>query len=338
MFNKPLLPCLLAMLCSLSSTVAADTLDSVQQRGHLKCGVTTGVPGFSMPNTRGEWNGLDVDLCRAIAAATLGDASKTKFVPLTTKERFTALQSGEVDVLTRNTTWNQTRDSQLGLNFAGINFYDGQGFMVMKDLGVTRLDQMDGATICIQSATTSEQNLADYFRFKEMSYKTVVFETNAQALQGFEARRCDLFTTDTSQLYGHRLTMQAPAEAMILPEIISKEPLGPVVRQGDDRWFRVVKWTHNAMINAEELGVTAANAETMKQSQNPDIRRLLGVEGPRGKGLDLPRDWVYQVITQVGNYGESFERNLGQRSPLKIARGLNALWVDGGLHYAPPIR
>lgn len=322
-----------------SGHVLADvTLDAVKARGVLQCGVSTGLPGFSNPDDKGNWKGLDVDMCRAVAAAVLGDATKVKYIPLTAKERFTALQSGEIDLLPRNTTWTQTRDTQLGLNFAGVNYYDGQGFMVSKDLGVKSAKELDGAAVCIQAGTTTELNLADYFRLNGMSYAPVVFDTSDQTVKGFEAGRCDVLTSDQSQLYALRIKLEKPDSAMVLPEVISKEPLGPVVRQGDDQWFNIVKWTHNALLNAEELGVTSANVDEMKKSKNPNVRRLIGLEGPKGKGLGLNDDWAYQVIKQIGNYGESFDRNVGAGSPLKVSRGINALWTDGGLQYAPPMR
>ncbi len=322
----------------LAQSVQADTLKAVQERGHLQCGVSTGIPGFSNPDDKGNWQGLDADLCRAVAAAVLGAAGKVKYIPLTAKERFTALQSGEIDVLFRNTTWTQTRDTLLGLNFAGVNYYDGQGFMVKKELGVKSALELDGAAVCIAAGTTTELNLADYFRAKNMEYTPIVFDTADQTARGFDSGRCDVLTSDQSQLYALRIQLARPQSAVVLPEIISKEPLGPVVRQGDDQWFNIVKWTLFAMLNAEELGVTAANAEQQKRSRNPNVRRLLGVEGPRGKGLGLSDDWSYQVIRQVGNYGESFARNVGAGSALKVERGINALWRDGGLQYAPPMR
>lgn len=321
-----------------AAAYAEGTLESVKSRGFVQCGVGTGLPGFSIPDEKGNWTGLDVDVCRAVAAATVGDATKVKFIPLTAKERFTALQSGEIDVLSRNTTWTQTRDTQLGLNFAGVSYYDGQGFMVSKKLGVSSAAELDGAAVCIQSGTTTELNMSDYFRELGMTFTPVVFDTSDQTAKGFEAGRCDVLTSDQSQLYALRIKLANPSDAMVLPEIISKEPLGPVVRQGDDQWFNVVKWSYNAMLNAEELGITSANADDMKASSNPNIRRLLGLEGPRGKGLGLSDDWGYQIVKQVGNYGEVFERNVGKGSPLGIARGVNALWKNGGLQYAPPMR
>jgi general L-amino acid transport system substrate-binding protein len=317
---------------------AGATLDAVKQRGFVQCGVNTGLPGFSNADEKGNWTGLDVDVCRAVAAAIFGGADKVRFTPLTAKERLTAVQSGEVDLLSRNTTWTLTRDTSLGIHFTGVTYYDGQGFMVSKALGVSSARELDGAAVCILAGTTTELNLADYFRTHGMTYDPVVFDTADQTARGFEAGRCDVLTSDQSQLYGLRIKLAEPDKAMVLPEVISKEPLGPAVRQGNDDWFNIVRWTLYALINAEELGVTSGNVDEMKSSSNPEVRRLLGLEGIKGSGLGLPDDWAYQIIKQVGNYGEIFERNVGAGSPLKIERGLNALWKDGGLQYAPPIR
>jgi general L-amino acid transport system substrate-binding protein len=317
---------------------ASETLDAVKSKGFVQCGVSTGLPGFSNPDEKGNWQGMDVDVCRAVAAAVLADASKVKYIPLTAKERFTALQSGEIDILSRNTTWTQTRDTTLGLNFAGVNYYDGQGFMVSKSLGVKSALELDGAAVCIQSGTTTELNLSDYFRENKMSFSPVVFDTSDQTVKGFEAGRCDVLTSDQSQLYALRIKLADPNSAMVLPEVISKEPLGPVVRQGDDQWFNIVKWSLNAMINAEEMGLNSANIDKMKDSTNPSVRRFVGLDGPKGSGMELPDDWGYQIVKQVGSYGEVFERNVGEGSPLKIARGVNALWSKGGFLYAPPMR
>jgi len=321
---------LTSALALAANTVSADTLDSVKSKGFLQCGVSTGLPGFSNADKSGNWKGLDVDVCRAVAAATLGDANKVKFTPLTAKERFTALQSGEIDLLSRNTTWTLTRDASLGLNFAGVNYYDGQGFMVSKNLGVKSALELDGAAVCLQAGTTTELNLADYFRENGMKYKAITYDTSDATVKGFEAGRCDVLTSDQSQLYALRIKLKDPKSAIVLPEVISKEPLGPVVRQGDDKW-----WSLFAMVNAEEMGVTSKNVDSMKSSKNPGIARLLGGQGEK---LGLSDDWAYNIIKQVGNYGESFERNVGMGSPLKISRGLNALWKKGGLQYAPPIR
>jgi len=316
----------------------AITLQVVQKRGELLCGVSTGIPGFSNPDKNGNWTGFDVDMCRAVAAATLGDASKITLIPLTAKERLTALQAGEVDMLSSNATWTMTRDTALGLHFAGINYYDGQGFMTLKSLGIKSALELNGAAICVQSGTTTALNLADYFKENKMEYKPISFDTSDQTIRAFRGGRCDVLTSDQSHLYALRVKLVNPEDAVILPEVISKEPLGPVVRQGDDAWFNIVKWTLFAMINAEENGVNAGNVDEMLESTNPDVLRLLGVEGIKGKGLGLEDDWAYQIVKQVGNYGEVFERNVGQGSPLKIDRGLNALWNRGGIQYAPPVR
>jgi general L-amino acid transport system substrate-binding protein len=274
-----------------------------------------------------------------VAAAVFGDAGKVKYVSLTAKERFTALQSGEVDILSRNTTWTLTRDASLGLTFAGTNYYDGQGFLVNKSLGVKSAKELDGAAICIQSGTTTELNVADYFRANGgMKYTPVVFDTSDQTVKGFESGRCDVLTSDQSQLYALKIKLSKPDEAVVLPEVISKEPLGPVVRQGDDQWFKIVRWSMFAMINAEEAGLTTANVDSMLKSDNPDVRRLLGLEEPKGNVLGLDDKWAYNIVKQVGSYGEVFDRNVGSGSPLKIERGINALWNKGGFMYAPPIR
>ena len=329
-----------AALVAVASTgaYAGATLDAVKSKGYLQCGVTTGLPGFSSPDDKGNWTGIDVDTCRAVAAAVFGDASKVKFSPLTAKERFTALQSGEIDMLSRNTTWTLTRDSSLGINFAGVNYYDGQGFLVTKSLGVKSALELDGASFCIQAGTTTELNLADYFRANTTSYTPITFDKSDETVKAFEAGRCDALTSDQSQLYALRIQLKDPGGAIVLPEVISKEPLGPVVRQGDDEWFNIVRWSLFAMLNAEELGITSANVDQMKSSKDPNVRRLLGLEGIKGDGLNLSADWAYNIVKQLGNYGEMFERNVGMGSALKISRGLNALWNKGGIQYAPPIR
>lgn len=332
-----LITAMVTLFVSVSVTQAI-TLQEVQRRGELLCGVSTGIPGFSNPDEKGTWAGFDVDLCRAVAAATLGDASKIKVIPLAAKERLTAVQSGEVDMLSSNATWTLTRDTALGLHFAGINYYDGQGFMALKNLGVKSALDLNGLTICLQSGTTTALNLTDYFKENNMEYKAIAFDTSDQTVRAFKAGRCDVLTSDQSQLYALRIKLENPENAVVLPEVISKEPLGPVVRQGDDAWFNIVRWTLFAMINAEENGVSTANVDEMKKSTNPKVLRLLGMEGLKGKGLGLNDDWAYQVIKQVGNYGEVFERNVGRESPLKIDRGLNALWNKGGILYAPPFR
>jgi general L-amino acid transport system substrate-binding protein len=334
----PLFALLAAALLATASASPGATLESVQGRGKLLCGVNTGLPGFSSVDQNGNWTGLDVDFCRAVAAATLGDADKVELKPLTAKERFTALQSGEIDLLSRNTTWTLGRDTAQGLNFTGVIYYDGQGFMVSKSLGVKSARELDGAAVCILAGTTTELNLADYFRTHGMQYEPVVFDTADQTSRGFETGRCDVLTSDQSQLYGLRIKLAEPDKAAVLPEVISKEPLGPAVRQGDDAWFNIVRWTLFALVNAEELGVTSDNVDTMKSSSNPEVRRLLGAEGGADSGLGLAPDWVAGVIKQVGNYGEVFRRNVGADSPLQIERGLNALWNNGGLQYAPPFR
>jgi general L-amino acid transport system substrate-binding protein len=310
----------------------------VKQRGILNCGANGTLAGFGLPDAQGNWTGLDVEFCRAVAAAIFDDATRVKFVPLTAKDRFTALQSGEVDLLARNTTWTSSRDTSLGLNFTGINYYDGQGFMVRKSLKLNSALELNDAAICVQQGTTTELNLADYFRANKMRLKTVTFASANEAIKAYDAGRCDSYTTDASGLYAERMRVTAPNDHVVLPEIISKEPLGPSVRQGDEQWFDIVKWVHFAMINAEELNVTKANVDDMMKSENPEIRRLLGSEGKHGEGLGLTNDWAYRIVKHVGNYGEIFERNVGQGSPLKITRGLNALWSKGGLQYAPPVR
>jgi general L-amino acid transport system substrate-binding protein len=327
-----------ALGLSVQAASAQATLNTVKQRGVLQCGSNTGLAGFGLPDAQGNWTGLDVEFCRAIAAAIFNDPTKVKFIPLTAKDRFTALQSGEVDVLSRNTTWTSSRDTQLGLNFAAINYFDGQGFLARKALKVNSALELNDAAICVQQGTTTELNLADYFRANKMKLKTVTFASSDEAVKAYDAGRCDAFTTDASGLYAERLRLVNPNDHIVLPEVISKEPLGPVVRHGDDQWFDIVKWTHFAMVGAEELGVTKANVDDMKKSDNPDIKRLLGTEGKHGEALGLSNDWAYQIIKHVGNYGESFERTVGQASPLKIARGLNGQWTKGGLQYAPPIR
>ncbi len=326
----------------LGATVAnADTLSDVKAKGFVQCGVNgSNLAGFGAQDSSGNWAGLDIDVCKAVAAAVFGDATKVKYTPLSAKDRFPALQSGEVDVLARNTTWSISRDTQLGFDFRPVNYYDGQGFMVRKELGVKSALELSGASVCVQSGTTTELNLADYFRSNNMDFKPVVFEAQDEADAAYNAGRCDAYTTDASGLYSIRLKMTNPDDHIVLPEIISKEPLGPAVRQNDSRWFDIVSWSFYAMVAAEEFGITQANLEEMKGSANPDIKRFLGEEADSTIGADLgvPKDWAFQIIKAVGNYGESFERNVGQGSSLKIERGLNALWTKGGLQYAPPIR
>ena len=321
------------------SAASAGTLDDVKSKGFIQCGVSQGLIGFSNPDDKNNWNGLDVDFCRAVAGAVFGDGQKVKFTPLSAKERFTALQSGEIDILSRNTTWTMSRDTSLGLVFAGVTYYDGQGFMVKKSLGVDSALKLDGASVCTQTGTTTELNLADYFRANNMKYEVVAFEKADEVIQAYDSGRCDVFTTDQSGLYAERLKLKNPDENVVLPEIISKEPLGPVVRQGDDAWFNVVKWTYYALLNAEEAGVTSANvADMMANSTDPGVRRLLGVEGDYGKAIGLENGWAANAIKAVGNYGEIFDRNVGPDTNLKISRGINALWNKGGIQYAPPVR
>lgn len=327
---------LASVLVAGSIAVQAGTLADVLDRGELHCGVTTGVTGFSAPDSAGNWSGIDVDGCRSVAAAVFGDASKVKYVPLTAKERFTALQSGEIDVLYRNTTWTMQRDASLGLNFAGVNYYDGQGFMVMKSLGVSDAMELDGASVCIQAGTTTELNLADWAGANGISYDSVVVETSQQSLDGFLAGRCDVLTSDVSQLASLRAAMDNPGDAVVLGNVISKEPLGPVVRQGDDEWFNIVKWTLIAMIQAEESGVTSENIDTV--TTNPTIERLAGRSSQTHEYLHLSPSWSYDIIKQVGNYGESFERNIGVNTPIGLSRGPNELWTKGGILYAPAFR
>ena len=318
--------------------VSAQTLKAVKDRGMLNCGANGTLAGFGLPDAQGKWTGLDVDFCRAIAAAVLNDANKVKYVPLSAKDRFTALQSGEVDVLARNTTWTSSRDTSLGLNFVGVNYYDGQGFMARKSLKVNSALELNGASVCVQQGTTTELNLADYFRANKMQLKSVTFATANEAVKAYDAGRCDAYTTDASALYAERLRVTNPDDHVILPEIISKEPLGPVVRHGDDQWYDIVKWTLFAMIDAEELNISSKTLDEAMKSPNPEIKRFVGTEGNYGEQLGLTKDWAVRIVKQVGNYGESFERNVGMGSPLKIERGLNKLWTKGGIQYAPPIR
>jgi len=315
------------------------TLAQVQAKGFVQCGVSQGLPGFSNADDSGNWTGLDVDLCRAVAAAVFGDASKVKFSPLSAKQRFTALSSGEIDILSRNTTWTMTRDTQLGLNFAGVNYYDGQGMMVPTALGATSALELDGANICTNTGTTTELNITDYFRANNMSFNLVAFEKADEVVAAYDAGRCDVYTTDRSGLAAQRGKLTNPDAHVVLPEIISKEPLGPVVRQGDDQWFNIVRWSLNAMINAEEMGINSGNVNATQYNQvSPGVARLVGKEGNFGEELGLSNDWAYNIIKQVGNYGESYEKHVGENTPLKLARGVNALWSNGGILYAPPIR
>ncbi len=331
-----------AMIGAAGAAHAGKDLDAVKARGQLVCGINTGVAGFAQQDDKGKWTGLDVDVCRAVAATLFGDSEKVKYVPTTAQQRFTALQSGEVDVLSRNTTYTLTRDTALGLEFTGINYYDGQGFMVPKKLGVKSAKELNGATVCVQPGTTTELNLADYFRANKMTFKPVVIEKVEEIRAAFYAGRCDVYTTDASGLYSTRAANTPPPakpdDFVILPEIISKEPLGPAVRQGDNQFADIVRWAFYAMVEAEEHGITSKNVDEMLKSENPSIKRILGVTPGMGKALGVDEKWVYNIVKQVGNYGESFERNVGMGSPLKIERGLNALWTNGGLQYSPPIR
>ncbi len=319
---------------------SAATLDDVKARGSLNCGVTTGLVGFAAPNAEGVWEGFDVGVCRAVAAAIFGDPTAVEFVPTTGQTRFTALASGEIDLLARNTTWTMSRDVDLKFEFVGVNYYDGQGFMVPKALGVTSAKDLDGATVCIQTGTTTELNLADFFRTNNISYEPVPIETNAEAQQQYLAGACDVYTTDASGLAATRATFEAPADHVLLPEIISKEPLGPLVRHGDNEWGDIARWTLNALVTAEELGVTSANVEELSAAagDNPEVNRLLGTEGELGAMLGLEADWAKNAIMAGGNYGELFENNIGENTTIGLARGLNAQWTDGGLIYSPPFR
>ena len=322
-----------------ASAVQAGTLEDVRAKGFVQCGVSQGLPGFSNPDDEGNWAGIDVDLCRAVAAAVFGDASAVKYTPLSAKQRFTALSSGEIDILSRNTTWTMTRDTQLGLNFAGVNYYDGQGMMVPTGLGVNAATELDGANICTNTGTTTELNITDFFRANGMSFNLVAFEKADEVVAAYDAGRCDVYTTDRSGLAAQRTKLTNPDDHKVLPEIISKEPLGPVVRQGDDQWFNIVRWSLNAMINAEEMGISSANINKLTYNdKTPAEARFIGTEGKFGEELGLANDWAYQIISQVGNYAESYDRNVGPDTPLKLDRGVNALWSQGGILYAAPIR
>ena len=329
----------LAAVGVMAGAASAGTLEDVQANGVLKCGVTTGLVGFAAPDANGVWEGFDAEFCRAVAVAVLGDADAVEFVPTTGKTRFTALASGEIDLLARNTTWTLSRDVDLKFTFIGVNYYDGQGFLARKDLGVSSATELDGATVCIQTGTTTELNLADYFRANGMAYEPVPIETNAEGQQQYLAGACDVYTTDASGLAATRATFENPDDHMVLPEIISKEPLGPLVRHGDDQWADITRWTLNALIAAEELGVTSANvAEMAAGTNNPEINRMMGTEGSLGAMLGLDTGWAMNVIASQGNYGEMFERNLGEETAIGLSRGLNALWTQGGLLYVPPFR
>jgi general L-amino acid transport system substrate-binding protein len=322
----------------MASPAAAQTLNAVRERGALVCGVSRGLLGFSSVDYKGNWSGFDVDLCRAIAAAIFNDAGKVRFVPLDAAARFAALKAGDVDVLSRNSTWTMSRETTFGLIFAAVTYYDGQGFLVRKALNVESAIELDGRSFCLQTGTTGELNVADYFRANNMTYSAVELASLDEILTAYDGGRCDVFATDVSQLHAERLKLAKPDEHVILPDVISKEPLGPVVRQGDDQWFTVVKWTHFAMVNAEELGVSSKTIERAMQSEKPEVKRLVGTAGNFGEQAGLANDWAVRIVRLVGNYGEVFERNIGTKSPLGIPRGLNHLWTMGGIQYAPPIR
>ncbi len=328
------------LLMAAQPAVAGKVLDTIKQRGSINCGVSTGVAGFSAPDSQGKWSGFDVDTCRAIAAAVLGDPNKVTFVPLSSQQRFSSLQAGEVDILARNTTWTLSRDASLGFHFTGITYFDGQGFLVPKKLKVTSAKQLKNAEICVQSGTTNEKNVADYFKAQNVKVKTVVFENFEAAFKAFFAGRCQAYTTDVSGLAGLRnKEAKNPDDYVILPELISKEPLGPLIRRGDDEWFAIVKWVPYALMEAEENGITMANVDAMKaDSKDPIVMRILGTSDDTGKLLGLDKDWAGRAIKAVGNYGEMFERNVGPNSPIKLPRGSNNLWNKGGLMYAPPVR
>lgn len=337
--HKKFLTVALSAALGLTATAAfADTLSDVKAKGFVQCGVTTGTRGFSAPDADNNWAGLEVEFCRALGAAIFDDADAVRYTPLTSTERFAALSSGEIDVLSRTTTWTMTRDTSLGINFVGVMFYDGQGFMVRKSDGIGSALELDGASVCIESGTTTELNAADYFSANSIEVNTVVFEDQDEVVQAYDDGRCDVFTTDASALAANRLDLQDPGAHVILSDIISKEPLGPSVRQGDDAWFNLNRWVYFLILNAEELGVTQANVDEMLASDNPNIKRLLGVEGSYGDLIGVSNDWGYRIIKALGNYGEMYERHVGPDTEIGIGRGVNALWTDGGIQYAPPIR
>lgn len=329
--------CLVLILIA-QTAYAGKTFDTIKKRGSIKCGVTTGIPGFSVPDSKGKWTGIDVDVCRAVAAAMFGNPDKVTFVPLSSQQRFTAIQSGEVDLLSRVTTHTLTRDTSLGMNFAPVTYYDGQAFMVRKKDGIKSALDLNGATVCVQQGTTTELGLADYFRANKMKFKSVVYEANDEVASAFVNKRCDAFTTDASGLAAERTRFKNPQQYIILPEVISKEPLAPAVRHGDDKWFDIVKWSVYALLEAEEMGMTRSNVDGFKKSKDPNIKRFLGVTKGNGKALGLSEAWAYNIVKKVGNYSEIFEKNVGKNTSLKLERGLNALWKNGGLMYAPPLR
>ena len=335
-FARTALACVAAL--GVTGAASAQTLKAVKDRGVLNCGFSTGLPGFSNPDDKGVWSGIDVDLCRAVAAAVFNDAGKVKYVPLNAEDRFKALQSGTIDVLSRNSTWTMSRESEFNVAFTGVNYYDGQGFMVRKALKKDSALDLDNSKVCVQSGTTTQLNLGDYFRTNNMKYQEMAFPDAAATLKAYDSGQCDVFTSDVSQLYAERLGLSAPNDHVILPDVISKEPLGPAVKQGDSQWLEIVKWAHFAMLNAEELGVTSKNVDEALKSTKPDVKRLVGTEGAYGEQIGLTKDWAARIIRLVGNYGESYERNVGTGSKLGIPRGLNHLWSEGGIQYAPPIR
>jgi general L-amino acid transport system substrate-binding protein len=339
LMNKTIVTIALGSAMALmAGTASAQTLEAIQAKGYVQCGVTGGVPGFSAPDADNNWSGLEVDYCRALSAAIFDDADAVRYTPLTSTERFAALSSGEIDVLSRTTTWTMTRDTSLGINFVGTMFYDGQGFMVRKSDGIGSALDLSGAAVCIESGTTTELNAADYFAANGLEYNPIVFIDQDEVVKAYEDGRCDVYTTDSSALAAERTRLGNPADHVILPEIISKEPLGPSVRQGDDVWLNITRWTYFALLNAEELGVTQANVDEMLGSDDPAIKRLLGVEGDFGAALGLSKDWAYNIIKSLGNYSEMYERSVGPDTPIGLERGVNALWTNGGIQYAPPIR
>lgn len=336
-WSKGVAGVLLACLCATAQ--AGAVLDAVKRKGHVDCGVSDGLPGFAEVDAQGHYSGMDVDFCKAVAAAVFGDADKVRFHPLAAKDRFTELQSGEVDLLSRHTTWSSSRDTALGLNFVGVILYDGQGFLLSRKLSATTIEELGGTRICVQAGTTSELNIAEQFRARGLKYTPITYDSSEESADALESGRCDLLTSDRSQLHAQRSRLKNPENYLILADVISKEPLAPAVRQGDEEWFDIVRWTLFALINAEELDLTAANVEAQAEKpSNPEVARLLGKSGEYGRDLKLKRDWVVRIVSQVGNYGEIFERNLGENSPLGLERGLNQLWSRGGLHFAPPIR
>jgi len=337
--QKTLVTIAVAASLGLGATAAhAATLDDVKAKDYVQCGVTGGVPGFSAPDANNVWTGLEVDFCRAVASAIFNDAGKVRYTPLTSQERFAALSAGEIDILSRTTTWTMSRDTDLGISFVGTMYYDGQGFMVRKADGIASAKDLSGAAICIESGTTTELNAADYFAANNLEFNTVVFVDQDEVVKAYEDGRCDVYTTDSSALAAERSKFANPSEHIILPEIISKEPLGPVVRAGDSQWFNLARWTYFSLLESEELGVTSANVDEMLGSDNPSIKRLLGVEGDFGTPLGVTKDWAYQIVKLVGNYAEIYDKHVGPATPIGLERGLNALWSDGGIQYAPPIR